>query len=565
MDKRPLINNSANVCLPMLATFVLLCAFINAAWAGNIEVIDVDDKTIVPPDFNSIDFLMAGKVFAVTNAAAANEADKKYYVSLDGKRVEAAGETKESAQDPELPEGCSVCQKEDQYLFVNGTRGPGVFSLTGREIIAPSQQQQVEYLGDGMFGVAHFGDAGAVSRFLVDSKGLTVCKLPDWARIAPGKRFHEGLLNIGEAYVHNVFINKRGASAFKCDYSDVSDFSGGLAVVRYTDRLGATVSGCINCRGDMVIGPLQDTQLSPFSNGLATISKTVNGKTTSGVIDKSGKFVVPCGFDTVSPNIDGTFLATKDKHFVLLNPKGEVQIRFPESVTTVQLPDTISKQTLIPCGFGGSGDRAKYLGKLGAKWGYCDWSGKVIISPKFSYCSAFIGDLAVACAISHDDEQLDGVIDKEGNWIIQPKYQWVQIVSPNRFLVCLPDKSPSDAWKSGQKRFDAFADLLERYNFIRMKKTELQHILGEPGTSENAEGKHTDWVSLARFDFSPYASCGFGSARVEFGIDKNDQVFGWRIEGGSRMNAACPWITENVTVEDRTKELTLANLAPKEL
>jgi hypothetical protein len=464
-----------------------------------------------------------------------------------------------------LPQGYSLGTKEDQFFIEYGPNCSGALSSSGRQIIAPIYNQ-VEYLGEGMFRVTKWGEAGAVSRFLVDSRGTTVCKLPDWARFGPAKRFHDGLLNIGESYVNCTFIDKRGRVAFKCSYSDASDFSDGLSIVRYTDRNGKLMSGYINRRGDLVIGPFEETGLYPFTNGFATISQSVNGKTMMGIINKSGKFVLPPQFETISPSTKETFFATKDEHFLLLNAKAQVLIRFPESVTTVQLPAKLIKQTLIPCGFGGKGDRANYIGKVGSKWGYCDSSGKIIITPKFSYCNDFVGDLAVACTISHDDEQLSGIIDKQGNWVIPPKYQWIQIVTPNRFIVSAPQEEPKEAWKNGRNRSAPFAELLKSYNFIGMRKSELQKIFGEPGTAETPDVNKNEWASSIRYDLAPGAFCGNASASVEFGINKEDQVFGWRATGGSRryQNYERPWITENVAVEDQSKDLELGNLVPKE-
>ena len=558
MHEKLLVNNSLKIAAIALAAWLLQSASFTAAMADNMQVINADGKTVIPPGY-SIEYLKVG-AFAVTNSAAESASKKKYVFDLNGNPIDRP--VPEPVTDQVLPEGYSPASNEDGFLLAYGHQGTAVFTSSGRQII-PLGFNVVQYLGEHMFSASKFGDTGATNKFLIDSSGATVCKLPDWAWIGPRRRFHEGLLNIGEDYINCVFINKLGKVAFKCDYPEVGDFADGLCTVRYRNRDGKDLSGFINHLGKMIIGPFKDACLYPFANGLASITRSENGVTKAGVLNKSGKFVIPLEFDTISGYPDGTFLAAKGGRFILLNRKAQVLIKFPANCTTVQLPLKVSKDTLIPCGFGGTVDRKKYIGKLGSKWSYCDTSGKIVFEPRFSYCTEFVGDRAVAWAISHDDEQLTGVIDKKGNWIIEPKYQWIQIATSDRFIVCSEPTKSEDAWKEVGNRYSTFAELLRKYQFIGMQHAELQRIFGEPGTSETPARKTKGWTESISYDLTPGASCGNACTQVEFGLDQDGRVFGWRAAGGSMQDCARPWITEDVTIESTNKGLILGNLAPK--
>jgi hypothetical protein len=59
--------------------------------------------------------------------------------------------------------------------------------------------------------------------------------------------------------------------------------------------------------------------------------------------------------------------------------------------------------------------------KLGGKWGYADGSGHIVISPRFSVPGTFRNGLKLG--IQADAEKRFGLIDRIGQWIVEPRYE----------------------------------------------------------------------------------------------------------------------------------------------
>ena len=78
-------------------------------------------------------------------------------------------------------------------------------------------------------------------------------------------------------------------------WNEAYSFSGGLAIVRDCTQIGHKYNnkwGCIDKTGKRVI-PCKYDRISPFSEGLACVE--LNGK--YGYIDKTGKEVIPLKYD----------------------------------------------------------------------------------------------------------------------------------------------------------------------------------------------------------------------------------------------------------------------------
>ena len=172
-------------------------------------------------------------------------------------------------------------------------------------------------------------------------------------------------MNIGGNNTPPAFINTLGKIVLKLDkYDDVKDFSCGLAAASFKDDDNA---GYIDHQGKMVIGPIESAEPESFDKGLAIVSQFKNGKSLFGVVSLTGTFVIPVQYDHVRLNTDGNFLVEKKAQQLVLDRDGKLVIKFPANCTWVDLPDKISKETWIPCGFGGKGYREKYRGLLGSK------------------------------------------------------------------------------------------------------------------------------------------------------------------------------------------------------
>jgi len=464
-----------------------------------------------------------------------------------------AAENIADAKDPVLPDGLTLLEKQDEFLVVLGPEGQGVCSPSG-VVVIPARFDQINYVGDHLFAVAKFRDDGSTARWLFNAHGKVVAKLPEWARVDQ-RRFSEGLLSIGEEYSLVAFINKQGKLLPNFDlYTDVKEFSCGLAAATLSDRRGRW-SGFINHQGKMVIGPYKDRDLSNFENGVAVVNEYVDKKYRSGLVSTSGKFVMPMKFGSISSIGNGKFWVTHSGHIQFFDSAGKLFIDFPRDCTSASPPDKFEKNTWIACGFGGTLNNS-------LKWGYCDMHGKVVMSPRFPVCFSFIGNRAVACAKLHDNLAC-GVIDRKGNWLVKPKYQGVVIVDDSHWK--LDNEIPADGKfvNAGSFRDVVFEKLLRDNDLIGMTFGELEKVLGKLDSPAYLEQKSKIGVKVVMFNLNPGAMCGSGSRTLLFAFDQSDKVTGWRIMGGGYEAGSQPWITENVVAENESKGLVLGNLIPK--
>ncbi len=260
------------------------------------------------------------------------------------------------------------------------------------------------------------------------------------------------------------------------------------------------------------------------------------------------------------PKDDGKFLAMKDGRYTLLDKAGNKSIVFPEGCTQASLPQQLKPGNLICCGFGGTVfDQYAFL--HGSKWGYCDINGRIVIEPKFAWCNIFVGDLAIAYLDSTDDDLVCGIINKRGEWILPAQFDYIKIVTENRFIVREP-RNLDEKWKGGSKRWELFGEYLRLHDFIGMSKQQLCAVFPDGESIAPYDKKDwEDWAESIHLDLTPGSSCGNASAHVLFGLDKSGKVFGWRIGGGSGADHS--WVKENVVLQNRQDGLGLTNLAPK--
>ncbi len=462
---------------------------------------------------------------------------------------------------PILPAGLSQLEKQDEYIVVAGNDGQGICSPTGRLII-PAKFDIVRYVGDRLFSVAKYRDDGSTAWWLLDEQGQVVAKLPEWTR-TDNRRFCEGLLNIGDDFSLTAFINRQGKVVPNFDqYTDVKEFSCGLAAASYQDHEGRW-SGYVNHQGKIVIGPFKEATLSKFENGLAVVgSYPPEGQPRFGVVSSTGKFIIPMKYDSASPKIEGKFVVSQNGRYMVLNADGTVYFKFPPDCTTVQPPDKWGKNVWIACGFGGVTNKNGSI-KTPAKWGYCDLNGKVVMPPRFSSCAPFIGNRALAFMSNEAGEQACGIIDRSGKWIVEPKYQWISLTDETRWTLGPLQRAKESFADAGSNRAVVFDKLLRDHNFIGMPLTELEKLLGKLEKSSYRQQPTKIGVTSVGISLTPNSHCGTGSSALQFALDANDKVTGWRIYGGWGMDSQ-PWITENVVLEYENKGLQLANLIPKD-
>ena len=163
----------------------------------------------------------------------------------------------------------------------------GFIDQTGQEVI-PCKYDEIEPFSEGLASVKLNGKWG-----FIDQTGQEVipCKY-DYAY-----SFSDGLAAVSLNGKYG-FIDKTGQEVIPCQYRYVQSFSDGLALVTtnvkivFIDKTGQEV---ILDKSDKYI------EIRDFNHGLAVADGSDEaGHRWSGIIDKTGREVVPCRYDQIS-------------------------------------------------------------------------------------------------------------------------------------------------------------------------------------------------------------------------------------------------------------------------
>jgi len=246
--------------------------------------------------------------------------------------------------------------------------------------------------------------------------------------------FHDGLAGVlmggqkklgRDGYVFYLggkfgYIDKTGKLAIPlAKYEFGRDFSEGLAEVleKGCDRNHNNCSGIIDTSGNLVVKP-QFSSVTKFQGGRAVV-ELPNGK--QGMIDRTGRFVVPAIYDRVIDADEGIIIAYtfsepppasifSDKlpkyKTLLLNKDGDIIAR-PDHTVFGPFRDGLAKGGVVVT----IGSRDIEVE------GVVDTTGNFLFEPKFRNIGVFGGGLAPARVA-----EKWGYIDKTGKFVIQPVF-----------------------------------------------------------------------------------------------------------------------------------------------
>ncbi|NHN34571.1 WG repeat-containing protein [Paenibacillus agricola] len=247
--------------------------------------------------------------------------------------------------------------------------------------------------------------------------------------------------------------------------------------------------GFIDSKGDWLIGPQFEYANDFQESGFAVVQ--ANG--LNGIIDATGKYVVPPIYDSISPFSEGRAVVIDKQGFKVIDQKGRVLTGKPYSYiapysngraafTKAQAAGgsqtgselygylDLSGKEAIPAKYLQAGDfrdgkavvqlKAKefalirpdgkritmypyaFVGALGngllpfqkeasGKYGYINERGKIIISPQYTMAFAF-EDGAAVVNMAEDYGSLYGLVDRDANFLIKPIYDVVRPLGEQR-------------------------------------------------------------------------------------------------------------------------------------
>lgn len=285
------------------------------------------------------------------------------------------------------------------------------------------------------------------------------------------KQFKDGYSVVTNTSYPYVLIDQTGKTLKTIDDVDaIYSFSENIAGYKSKKT---SLYGFIDINGNKISNP-DFTGFNGFSDGLAKVSKNINGKSRNGYINTKGETVFPFEYETAGSFGDGWALVTKDSTLYFMDKKGTLNDWADEYQYVNDFRDgfalayfintdkpndyyyinkelkevfslkakaaypfwedvAVIKRDSIYELINKKGESVKLLkgidflkfsneGKLAVrsqnKWGYIDMKGNQVIPFQYDSCDSFKGDYAKV--------QVDGkwgIIDKTGKTIIKPQYK----------------------------------------------------------------------------------------------------------------------------------------------
>ncbi|MDR1455877.1 MAG: WG repeat-containing protein [Tannerella sp.] len=214
-----------------------------------------------------------------------------------------------------------------------------------------------------------------------------------------------------------------------------------------------------NAKGEIAVRPETNvTETSLFRDGLALVKVSVDGKERTGFLDMKGKLAIEPKYLSATTFSEGlAWVVEPDGAPKAINQKGEEVISLPDVEEVAMFSEGLALFSIK----GPDGNpRCGYVNKKGEiviepsyrmsqsfinglaaavtndKWGYINTKGETVIPEQFATAGVFS---VKGYAQAGTSPEHNGVIDKKGVYIINPKYEEVNIFEDD-FIVKENDK-----------------------------------------------------------------------------------------------------------------------------
>lgn len=284
--------------------------------------------------------------------------------------------------------------------------GNGFIDPNGKVVIPFTYVDEEGGLFDHKFnsGVAVMeqGQKDPVVYYVINRQGKVLFKTTNVL-----ESFSEGLTIFTSEQGHSYYIDPHGRKVLEPKDAAASyNFYEGLAPAMPTgvkDKVGF-----INTQGKLVIkalfddpqvtitDPNEDIQATyyRFQNGYAVVSS----KGRFGIIDRTGKYVIPPAYDDLRTFSEGLALVCSRERYGFLNTNDQFAVQ-PQYEEAESFAEGLA------------------LVKHNGKYGFIDHDGKMVIPAKFTGAHSFACGLAAACM-----GKKWGFIDNTGTWRIPPTF-----------------------------------------------------------------------------------------------------------------------------------------------
>jgi hypothetical protein len=267
----------------------------------------------------------------------------------------------------------------------------GFIDMMGNEVVAC----KYEAVGDFSEGLAYVKDSSKYG--YIDREGrIVIAPQYEWA-----EPFDQGSARVKKDGMYGL-ISFDGKILIPCEYNYIGTFSEGMALV-----VKGTMCGYVNRDGRVVVEPKYDydrTMLgeSPFVNGRAKVLL----KDKFGMIDTTGKIIVPREYEDLGAMRDGLFPAKKKDKWGFIDEKMKLKVPYLYEYAW-SFSDGLA--------------RVRKDGLLG----YIDTKGKEIVAPRY--------EEATDCMNGFMKVKTDtgwGLLNASGNQVVPCKYDKIEFVSP---------------------------------------------------------------------------------------------------------------------------------------
>lgn len=230
----------------------------------------------------------------------------------------------------------------------DGSKLHGVVSIEN-EMIIPNNYEAIIPLREGYFVVRSGQNFGVINK---ENKVIIPFQKQEIKRFVKRK----------EIQVYNLFLLK-GRSADQGNYTQIANLSGLVnenkyrSVYDFNEDGQAVVIGIDNKRGIIdtlgkMILPMGKYALDEIGNGsvgdFRTVAKRINGVLKHGVLDKTGKLIIPLEYDKNIIFREGTSVVEKNGKSGLINVQNEILIPFEyDNISEIQDTETRNQLFIV--------------------------------------------------------------------------------------------------------------------------------------------------------------------------------------------------------------------------
>ncbi len=536
-------------------------------------VVDLHGKFVIPPKYSQIEAV--GDRGFVAKFEGTNEANRakafltNKYFDRNGQEITPVSEPPPVSRSFKgVPTGYSVETPLTDGCIVkaDAAHGGKLGYIDGNgQVRLPFEFQTLRDVRESRFLAGNPDQAKVMRYFLYDMSGRLIAKLPEFVQDYPNGIYQEGLFLVGDE-IGRAFLDLDGKVAIPPNkYQYPSPIYQGLAEIQYKEN-GELFCGYVDKQNKLVSEIFKDSRADPFYRGLGVITKiSTDGTVKLGAVDKSGKLIFPIEFEPFDFMGERLVGGRRDGKFQLfLRESGKLYATLPEGCIAAAVYD-FDKNNIIPFNVGGVPPSPGMNGNtaVGGKWGYCDEHGKIVIEPTLKFASLFTGDVAVACMEDKFGDTKMGLIDKKGQWQLPPTYAGIQMTGKDRAIVYTGGKTSAigKAFQDpAQRTIGVFKEVLKYYDLIGMSEADLDSVLGKGAVLVDQQEVPPSIRKRVCYDFPPLFLGGKPALSVEFGMDANDKVWGWRFR---EPNGSWDWYSENKVIVNYDRVLTGKNIVPK--